>query len=296
MRKAAKIEIFISIIIILTLAVPVQIFAQGSIYGTVHNSDLSVPDSGEVFFIGYLDDSDEEIHIETCVGAGYDQGFWFDDFQNYMAEAPGSPYDYHFFNPSIDEGRILSKPIPSNSFQEENIVLTPSDFPPAPENFAGYSQPDSTVRIFWNYASGTTWRVYRRNAESNGSFFRIDDPSGNIFNPGVSDTFYIDENVDNTSMYNYLIIPIKINTVGVHSDVIEIDSNPVPFICGDVNKSGKINLLDITYLIRYLYHGDDPPPDPVAADCNGQAGINLLDITHLLNYLYKGGPDPICNR
>ena len=29
---------------------------------------------------------------------GYDAGNWFDDFQNYLTEAPGNPYDYHFFN------------------------------------------------------------------------------------------------------------------------------------------------------------------------------------------------------
>ena len=64
-------------------------FAQGSIYGTVANADLSTPTNGEISFFGYLDDTDEEIRIESSVGAGYDAGNWFDDFQNYLTEAPG---------------------------------------------------------------------------------------------------------------------------------------------------------------------------------------------------------------
>ncbi len=65
-------------------------------------------------------------------------------------------------------------------------------------------------------------------------------------------------------------------------------------ICGDVSNNGRINALDITYLINYLYKHGPPPPIPYLADCNGRAGINALDVTYLINYLYKGGADPVC--
>ncbi len=68
-----------------------------------------------------------------------------------------------------------------------------------------------------------------------------------------------------------------------------------PFICGDANNDATINILDITYLINYLYKGG-PSPDPLeAADVNADAAVNILDITYLINYLYKGGPDPTCS-
>jgi hypothetical protein len=62
-------------------------------------------------------------------------------------------------------------------------------------------------------------------------------------------------------------------------------------IRGDANGDLVINILDVTYLIRYLYL-DGPPPDPYAGDVDVNGLINLLDITYLINYLYKGGPPP----
>ncbi|UCD94271.1 MAG: hypothetical protein JSU69_10985 [Candidatus Zixiibacteriota bacterium] len=66
------------------------------------------------------------------------------------------------------------------------------------------------------------------------------------------------------------------------------------FVCGDADGSKMINLLDVTYLINYLYK-NGPAPDPEeAADADGSGTLNLLDATHLINYLYKNGPDPVC--
>ena len=49
--------------------------------------------------------------------------------------------------------------------------------------------------------------------------------------------------------------------------------------CGDVDDSGAINLLDITYIISYLYMGG-PAPDPLTTgDVNSSGTLNLLDIT-----------------
>ncbi len=67
------------------------------------------------------------------------------------------------------------------------------------------------------------------------------------------------------------------------------------FIRGDADGNDIINLLDITYLISFLYK-DGLPPDPLEAgdtDCSGE--INILDVTYLINHLYKGGPPPDCN-
>lgn len=66
------------------------------------------------------------------------------------------------------------------------------------------------------------------------------------------------------------------------------------WICGDVNGSGGINLLDINFLLNYIYK-EGPAPDPLeSADVNNSGGINLLDINYLINYIYKEGPEPNC--
>ncbi len=62
---------------------------------------------------------------------------------------------------------------------------------------------------------------------------------------------------------------------------------------GDVNFDGRINALDITYLINFLYKsGPQPRPILQVGDTNGDGRINALDITRLINFLYKHGPAP----
>ncbi len=66
------------------------------------------------------------------------------------------------------------------------------------------------------------------------------------------------------------------------------------FVCGDGNGDGLVNLLDITFLINYLYK-QGSAPDPIeAADVNNDGLVNLLDITYMINFLYNNGPDPNC--
>ncbi|MEW5925529.1 MAG: dockerin type I domain-containing protein, partial [Candidatus Zixiibacteriota bacterium] len=62
---------------------------------------------------------------------------------------------------------------------------------------------------------------------------------------------------------------------------------------GDVNGDWAVNILDITYLINYLYKGGPPPPDPNNGDPNGSCNVNILDVTYLIGYLYKSGPAPL---
>jgi PKD repeat protein len=63
-----------------------------------------------------------------------------------------------------------------------------------------------------------------------------------------------------------------------------------PFLCGDANGDGIINIKDITYLISYLYQSGPEPIPIVAGDVNGNGDLNIKDITYLINRLYRGGP------
>ena len=64
------------------------------------------------------------------------------------------------------------------------------------------------------------------------------------------------------------------------------------FMNGDANRDDSVNLLDILYLISYLY--DTPPgpaPYPVTAgEGNCDNNLNLLDILYLIDYLYGDPP------
>jgi hypothetical protein len=66
------------------------------------------------------------------------------------------------------------------------------------------------------------------------------------------------------------------------------------YLCGDANNNGAFNILDITFVINYLYKHGPAPVHPNACDVNKSGGINVLDITTMINRLYKGGPALNC--
>lgn len=77
----------------------------------------------------------------------------------------------------------------------------------------------------------------------------------------------------------------------------KIRSVAVPEImCGDVNGDGQgPNIVDVTYLVNFLFDGGPPPPNMEAADMNGGDGdVNIVDLTQLVGYLFGGGPAPDC--
>ncbi len=199
------------------LVTPAAAFAQGSIFGTVQNSTLTTPADGDMTFFGFLDDTDEEIRIELSDGAGYQSGNWFDDFQNYLTEAAGNPYDYYFVNLTNGQSFHLANSIPNNSFQQENIVLIASSLPARPSGLVARGISSSKMFISWNGSPGSTYHVYRRLATSNGSFFRVDNPAGSLANAGVSDTFFVDTTVDGVSSYSYIVIAQNGGQYSAHS-------------------------------------------------------------------------------
>jgi len=67
--------------------------------------------------------------------------------------------------------------------------------------------------------------------------------------------------------------------------VLSVD---LPGLTGDANGDGGINLLDILYLVDFLY-GEPPghPPEPShIGDVNSDGDINLIDIISLIDQLY----------
>jgi uncharacterized protein (TIGR02145 family) len=67
----------------------------------------------------------------------------------------------------------------------------------------------------------------------------------------------------------------------------------------DIDGSGTLNLLDVSYTINYLYrHGPAPDCGPsitgVCGDVNDDDKLNLLDVSATINHLYRGSPESIC--
>jgi hypothetical protein len=75
--------------------------------------------------------------------------------------------------------------------------------------------------------------------------------------------------------------------------VMEYFAAPSAYVNGDVNDDHIVNLLDITYLIAYLYQGGPPPVRINHGDPNNDCTINILDVVYLISYLYNAGPAPL---
>ncbi len=67
-------------------------------------------------------------------------------------------------------------------------------------------------------------------------------------------------------------------------------------LCGDVDQTEIVNILDIVFIINYKYKEGDAPFNMAMANVDCISPINILDIVHLLNYKYKNGPRPNCCR
>jgi hypothetical protein len=72
------------------------------------------------------------------------------------------------------------------------------------------------------------------------------------------------------------------------------DFSYVGHISGDVNLDGSVNVLDLTYLINYVFRQGPTPQDPVEADINADGNsANILDLNFMINFIFRQGPPPL---
>jgi CSLREA domain-containing protein len=62
--------------------------------------------------------------------------------------------------------------------------------------------------------------------------------------------------------------------------------------CGDVNGDGAVDVLDVFFLINYLFAGGPLPPG--LSNVNGDSARDVLDVFFLINGLFANGPAPSC--
>jgi len=64
---------------------------------------------------------------------------------------------------------------------------------------------------------------------------------------------------------------------------------------GDANGNGVFSgIIELTFIINYLYKGGQAPSCLEQADANGDGIVNVRDITYIINFLYKHGPNLVC--
>ena len=68
------------------------------------------------------------------------------------------------------------------------------------------------------------------------------------------------------------------------------------WICGDIDNNGVFEgILELTYLVDFIFRGGPAPENELAADVDGSGGTaNILDLTYMVDYIFRGGPEPSC--
>jgi hypothetical protein len=63
---------------------------------------------------------------------------------------------------------------------------------------------------------------------------------------------------------------------------------------GNVNDDpmGSVNVVDVSFLVAYLFQGGQPPPCTKEADIFVTNSINVVDLNSLVQYLFLGGASP----
>jgi hypothetical protein len=68
-----------------------------------------------------------------------------------------------------------------------------------------------------------------------------------------------------------------------------------PYVCGDADASGGIDISDAVYLISYIFAGGPAPVPLLAGDANCDSSVDISDAVYLIAYIFAGGPAPCSN-
>jgi len=67
---------------------------------------------------------------------------------------------------------------------------------------------------------------------------------------------------------------------------------PPPYVHGDANHDGNVNVLDVVYLISYIFSGGAEPSPMAAGDADCSGTIDISDAVFLISYIFSGGAAP----
>ena len=96
---------------------------------------------------------------------------------------------------------------------------------------------------------------------------------------------------DKVELASNVVIPSTDTTFEYQAEVF-------PTLRGDVNRDTKITLIDIIFLVNYIFKSGPNSDPPALSNLNcdkkgdGTDNINLQDIIYLVNYIFDSGPHP----
>ncbi len=65
---------------------------------------------------------------------------------------------------------------------------------------------------------------------------------------------------------------------------------------GDSNFDGSLSILDLTYMVNYIFRGGpEPIPVKLSGDWSCDGSTNIIDLTKAVDRIFRGGSLPVCN-
>ncbi len=69
--------------------------------------------------------------------------------------------------------------------------------------------------------------------------------------------------------------------------------DPAPYVDGDVDHSGEVDISDVVYLISFIFSGGSAPvPWSAALHIDSGAGVDISDVVYLIAYIFEEGYPP----
>ncbi len=72
------------------------------------------------------------------------------------------------------------------------------------------------------------------------------------------------------------------------------DIAEIPWIDGDANRDGTVNIGDAVYILQYIFAAGPPPYPYLAGDPSCDGIVNITDAVYLTWFIFQGGPWPDC--
>jgi len=100
-----------------------------------------------------------------------------------------------------------------------------------------------------------------------------------------------------TSIRNEIVVSARRYRPGgeafrVESGTVRAARSEAPFLRGDTNSDGRVDLSDAVMTLGHLFLGLPAPVCLDAADADDDAVVNVTDAIYTLLYLFSGGPPP----
>ncbi|UCG60689.1 MAG: DUF4962 domain-containing protein [Candidatus Zixiibacteriota bacterium] len=155
-----------------------------------------------------------------------------------------------------------------------------------PEDLSSHESPPL---LGWS----TSWKNnidrYRVELSESGDF------SSGVISDVVDTNFYQPSSALGTGTWYWRVktFDVPTNDSSGYSNVRRFTSSSA-VICGDADGNGQPDILDVDYMIDWLYRGGPAPVSMEAADVDNNDQVDILDIDYFIDWLFREGPDLNC--